>query len=191
MRSTTSPGTSSATGTSSWRSCRSNGAAIEATATRRVLGHVLDVLLRLWHPVIPFVTEELWTTLTGGETVVRAVWPTGLVTDDGTAVWSTRHGRSGAERSSRNCKRSSPRCGDSAPSRVFGRRNGFRPASTGSRPDELARLRGPDPFIGAPPGADGRASTKRPPSWSATAAARFGSRSTSPARSTSARNGRG
>ena len=54
----------------------------EATATRRVLGHVLDVLLRLWHPVIPFVTEELWTTLTGRETVVLASWPTGLVTGD-------------------------------------------------------------------------------------------------------------
>jgi valyl-tRNA synthetase len=51
----------------------------DAIATRRVLGHVLDVLLRLWHPVIPFVTEELWTTLTGGETLVRADWPTGGV----------------------------------------------------------------------------------------------------------------
>jgi valyl-tRNA synthetase len=40
-----------------------------------VLGHVLDQLLRLLHPVIPFVTEELWTALTGGETVVTAAWP--------------------------------------------------------------------------------------------------------------------
>jgi valyl-tRNA synthetase len=47
-----------------------------AQRTRRVLGHVLDQLLRLLHPVIPFVTEELWTALTGGETVVRAAWPT-------------------------------------------------------------------------------------------------------------------
>jgi valyl-tRNA synthetase len=49
----------------------------EAAKTRRVLGHVLDQLLRLLHPVIPFVTEELWTVLTGSETVVTAPWPAG------------------------------------------------------------------------------------------------------------------
>jgi valyl-tRNA synthetase len=43
--------------------------------TRRVLGHVLDQLLRLLHPVMPFVTEELWIALTGGETVMKASWP--------------------------------------------------------------------------------------------------------------------
>ncbi|MDI2127372.1 valine--tRNA ligase [Yinghuangia seranimata] len=47
-----------------------------AAATRRVLGHVLDVTLRLLHPIVPFVTEELWTTLTGGESLVIAAWPT-------------------------------------------------------------------------------------------------------------------
>jgi valyl-tRNA synthetase len=47
----------------------------EADRTKRVLGHVLDQLLRLLHPVIPFVTEELWTVLTGGETVMTAAWP--------------------------------------------------------------------------------------------------------------------
>jgi len=46
-----------------------------AEGTRAVLGHVLEVLLRLWHPVIPFVTEALWTALTGGESVVIAPWP--------------------------------------------------------------------------------------------------------------------
>jgi valyl-tRNA synthetase len=46
-----------------------------ADATRRVLGEVLDRLLRLLHPVLPFVTEELWTAVTGGESVVMARWP--------------------------------------------------------------------------------------------------------------------
>jgi valyl-tRNA synthetase len=44
--------------------------------TRAVLGTVLDGLLRLLHPFVPFVTEELWTSLTGGETLVIAQWPT-------------------------------------------------------------------------------------------------------------------
>jgi valyl-tRNA synthetase len=43
--------------------------------TREVLGYVLEALLRLLHPVIPFVTEELWTALTGGDTVMTAPWP--------------------------------------------------------------------------------------------------------------------
>ena len=40
-----------------------------------VLGYVLDILLRLLHPLTPFVTEELWTALTGQETIVVAPWP--------------------------------------------------------------------------------------------------------------------
>ncbi|MGI8665655.1 MAG: valine--tRNA ligase [Jatrophihabitans sp.] len=46
-----------------------------APATRRVLGEVLDALLRLLHPLMPFVTEALWTELTGGESIVIADWP--------------------------------------------------------------------------------------------------------------------
>jgi valyl-tRNA synthetase len=49
------------------------GAAAERT--RLVLGHVLDTVLRLLHPLIPFATEKLWTTLTGEESVVIAHWP--------------------------------------------------------------------------------------------------------------------
>jgi valyl-tRNA synthetase len=46
-----------------------------ARVSGRVLGEVLDVVLRLLHPIVPFVTETLWTTLTGGESVVVADWP--------------------------------------------------------------------------------------------------------------------
>ena len=46
-----------------------------AETTRQVLGFVLDQLLRLLHPVMPFVTDELWTALTGGESVMVAPWP--------------------------------------------------------------------------------------------------------------------
>lgn len=46
-----------------------------ARVSGRVLGEVLDVMLRLLHPVIPFVTDALWTTLTGGESLVIGDWP--------------------------------------------------------------------------------------------------------------------
>jgi valyl-tRNA synthetase len=46
-----------------------------AERARLVLGNVIDVLLRLLHPLTPFVTETLWTALTGQETVVTAQWP--------------------------------------------------------------------------------------------------------------------
>ena len=40
-----------------------------------MLAAVLDTLLKLLHPVMPFVTEVLWKTLTGGESLVIADWP--------------------------------------------------------------------------------------------------------------------
>ena len=46
-----------------------------ADSTKRVLGYVLDQLFRLMHPVMPFITEQMWTTLTGGESLVIASWP--------------------------------------------------------------------------------------------------------------------
>ncbi len=46
-----------------------------AANSKRVLGHVLDQLMRLLHPLMPFITEELWVSLTGGESLVIAQWP--------------------------------------------------------------------------------------------------------------------
>jgi valyl-tRNA synthetase len=46
------------------------------THTTAVLAAVLDTLLKLLHPVMPFVTEVLWKALTGGESLVIADWPT-------------------------------------------------------------------------------------------------------------------
>jgi valyl-tRNA synthetase len=43
--------------------------------TTAVLAAVLDTLLKLLHPVMPFVTEVLWKQLTGGESLVIADWP--------------------------------------------------------------------------------------------------------------------
>jgi len=43
--------------------------------TNAVLAAVLDSLLKLLHPVMPFVTETLWKTLTGRESLVIAEWP--------------------------------------------------------------------------------------------------------------------
>ena len=52
-----------------------------AETTRQVLGFVLDQLLRLLHPVMPFVTDELWTALTGEDSVMVAPWPPFAFTD--------------------------------------------------------------------------------------------------------------
>jgi valyl-tRNA synthetase len=46
-----------------------------------VLGFVLDQLLRLLHPVMPFVTDELWTAMTSQDSVVVAPWPAFSYTD--------------------------------------------------------------------------------------------------------------
>jgi len=38
-------------------------------------------MLRLLHPVMPFVTDELWCALTGEDSVMMAAWPTYEFTD--------------------------------------------------------------------------------------------------------------
>ncbi|WP_243297442.1 valine--tRNA ligase [Bacillus litorisediminis] len=45
--------------------------------TRSVLAYVLDNTMRLLHPFMPFITEEIWQSLpTQGESITVAAWPT-------------------------------------------------------------------------------------------------------------------
>ncbi|MEJ7230920.1 class I tRNA ligase family protein, partial [Staphylococcus epidermidis] len=45
--------------------------------TRSVLSYVLDKIMKMLHPFMPFVTETIWQSLPHeGETIVNADWPT-------------------------------------------------------------------------------------------------------------------
>jgi valyl-tRNA synthetase len=47
-------------------------------AARRTLGEVFSRLVRMLHPIMPFVTEELWQRLPGAQgSVMQADWPAG------------------------------------------------------------------------------------------------------------------
>src|SRR5437773_8387944 len=55
------------------------GEEIGRAAAQAVLAHCCDVALRLLHPVVPFITEELWQKLPGrkpDELLLTASWPT-------------------------------------------------------------------------------------------------------------------
>ncbi|API89175.1 valine--tRNA ligase [Marinilactibacillus sp. 15R] len=54
-----------------------NGSEDEKKSTRSILIHVLDQTLRLLHPIMPFVTEEIWENMPHvGESLVTAEYPT-------------------------------------------------------------------------------------------------------------------
>ncbi len=48
-----------------------------SAATAAVLSRMLDSLLRLMHPMIPFITERLWWNLHPGTKLISAAWPAG------------------------------------------------------------------------------------------------------------------
>ncbi|HTW28871.1 MAG TPA: valine--tRNA ligase [Acetobacteraceae bacterium] len=59
-----------------------------AAELRQVAAHVLGVILRLLHPVMPFVTEELWDRFGFGPdySLIRAPWPEAMAPADAAAA---------------------------------------------------------------------------------------------------------
>ncbi|RAV34657.1 valine--tRNA ligase [Corynebacterium heidelbergense] len=67
---------------------------VRGITTQLVLGRVLDAVLRLLHPAMPFVTEVLWRALVDGvpnypESLTIATWPTADMTNGGVEADAT------------------------------------------------------------------------------------------------------
>src|SRR5690625_5898251 len=53
-----------------------NGTEEEKHTTRSVLAYVLDMTMRMLHPYMPYITEEIWQQLPhDGESITIASWP--------------------------------------------------------------------------------------------------------------------
>jgi valyl-tRNA synthetase len=62
--------------------------ALEETEVKQAAAHVLGLILRLLHPAMPFVTEELWDRLGYGApfSLIRAPWPAPFDVPDAAAA---------------------------------------------------------------------------------------------------------
>jgi valyl-tRNA synthetase len=58
------------------------GSEAERRATANCLSYVFETVLRLLHPFMPFVTEELWQSMYSEESVMNADYPQGLPRSD-------------------------------------------------------------------------------------------------------------
>ena len=73
-----------------------NSSAAQLRGTRRVLVGVMETMLRLAHPIMPFITEEIWQVLAPfagkkGATIMTQPYPQGRADDmDESAEWQMR-----------------------------------------------------------------------------------------------------
>lgn len=70
-----------------------NGTAEEQANTKNILGYVLDQILKLMHPIMPFVTEKLWQSMPhDGKSIMVAKYPVAHDEfDDDTATEQMSH----------------------------------------------------------------------------------------------------